>query len=143
MISEQALINNKVVSLSKDEQDKAEKFHKSRCAFAWVNGKLIFNENPDDGRDHQHWLLEDYGITEEQFEHINRGYMIPERIQLFIGSGFKPVNLNTIKYADIIKLVKIHNKRYATREVIIYNGVNVGKIGEVWTPIDRVGIIKL
>ena len=58
-----AIINGKQITLSDEERKAGEKFHLSRYPFAWVNNQLVFNDNTNDDRDHQHWLCEDYGLT--------------------------------------------------------------------------------
>lgn len=133
-----ALINGKVVTLSDEERVAAEKFHMTRCLFGWVNGELTIVDDPEDDRDHQHWMLEDYGISPEEFENINRGYMLPFRIQLFVGSDFRPIDLNTISAKDISTLIEFHKTKYRNQIVEIFNGVKVGKVGEIWDPIERI-----
>ena len=134
-----AIINGKVVELNDNEKKEAEEFHKKRCAFAWIDGKLTFNDNENDDRDHQHWLLDDYGITPEQWEKLPRGYMLPDRIQLFIGSTFSAVPTDSISVTDFAELISKHHTRYKSKEVKIYNGVKIGKVGEVWEPITCLG----
>ena len=75
-----ALINGEVRILSDKEKIDAESFHLRRLAFIWINDELFFNENPNDDRDHQHWVCEDFGITVEEFERLPRGYILPGRI---------------------------------------------------------------
>lgn len=139
-IIKDSLINGVRRTLSDAEAKDADTFHRERFAFAWVDGILTFNENNNDGRDHEHWLKEDFGITEEQFENINRGYMKPTYIQLFKGSSFKPVDTSEISVSDFKKLCEVHGSRYGTDKVEIRNGVKVGKVGEIWPPISVIGI---
>ena len=134
-----AIINGKRVKLTEAERKAGENFHRMRYAFAWINGMLVFNNNENDDRDHQHWLCEDYGLTVSQWEKLNRGYMMQDRIQLFKGSKFEPINTDEIPTMDIVKLTSIHGQRYGTDRVVIYNGVKIGKIGEVWEPLIRLG----
>ena len=68
-----AIINGKQITLSDEERKAGEKFHLSRYPFAWVNNQLVFNDNTNDDRDHQHWLCEDYGLTVEEWERVPRG----------------------------------------------------------------------
>lgn len=134
-----AIINNIKIELSKDEIERAASFHRSRYPFAWVNGQLVFNDKLNDDRDHQHWLCEDYGLTVEQWEVTPRGYMLPDRIQLFIGSSFAPLDTNSIRVDDFVTLLHKHKEKYNSYKVAVFNGVKVGKIGEVWEPIDKLG----
>lgn len=133
------LLNGKQIKLSKDELKAAGNFHKSRYAFAWINGKLIFNDKPDDDRPHEEWMQEDYGLTVEEYEKANRGYMLPTHIQLFKGSSFSPIDTREISVSDFTHLCKVHGERYGTAEVEVRNGVKIGKIGEVWPPLLIVG----
>ena len=112
----------------------AESFHLRRLAFIWINDELFFNENPNDDRDHQHWVCEDFGITVEEFERLPRGYILPGRIQLFKGSSFSPINVRGIKKDHFRRIIIKHNKLYPGHDYEIYNGVKVGKVGAVWPP---------
>lgn len=135
-----------MVKLSRKEKEAAEKFHKSRIAFAWVNGELVLNDNDEDDRDHQHWLMEDYGISIEEFEKLPRGYMIRDKIQLFTGSTFARIEDKDLRLpmADILRLRDIYKKKFPNSvSVWIYNGVRVGKVGEIWIPIEGIGELYL
>ena len=63
-----AIINKQQITLTEEEQRKAEEFHKSRIAFIYVDGKIQYNEDKEDDRDHMHWVMEDYGISRNDFE---------------------------------------------------------------------------
>lgn len=67
-----ALLNGKVILLSDTEITRAADFHKNRYAFAFMKDTIIFNNNPNDDRDHQHWLLDEFGISPVEFENIPR-----------------------------------------------------------------------
>lgn len=132
-----ALINGEVVTLTEHEVLQASTFHKHRVMFAWMpNGELVVHDDPNDDRDHQHWLLEEYDISPQQFESINRGYLLPYRVQLFIGSTFSPIDPSDIKLSDILKLVNMCADKYKSGSVAVFNGVKVGKVGEIWEPIE-------
>jgi len=138
-VVKEALIDNKRIDLTDEEAKGAAEFHLKRYAFAWVHGKLTFNDSDTDTRDHEHWLKEDFSVTDEEFESLNRGYMLPTHIQLFKGSKFEEIDMNDISVLDFKKLCEIHGKRYGTLEVEVRNGVKIGNIGEVWPPITIIG----
>lgn len=138
-----ALLNGKVVTLSDAEREAGEKFHLERIKFAWINGKLTFGDAPGDDRDHQHWMLEDYGISPEEFETINRGYMLPCRIQLFKGSDFRKVDMKEINAEDLNTLVEYQFLKYGSASAVVYNGVIIKEVGAVWPPIDTVFTIMV
>lgn len=138
-----AIVNGKEIILSQAETEAAANFHKNRLPFAWVKGDLVFNTNEGDTRDHQHWLLEDYGVSIEEWELSNRGYIMDNKIQLFIGSGFEPLDFDEVTESDLRKLVAMHNKIFNRQTVKVYNGVKVGKIGEIWEPLIDLGEFSL
>lgn len=133
-----ALINGEVRILDSDEKKAAEEFHRKRYPFIWINGKLTFNDNMDDDRDHQHWVCEDYGISVEEFEKLPRGYILPGRIQLFIGSDFSKIPYDKIAIDDIMNIINRHMNLYPNDFCRVFNGVTVGKVGEIWPPIDEI-----
>lgn len=134
-----AIINGNKVILSDEDRKAGEAFHRRRLAFAWVNGQLTFNTNENDDRDHQHWLLEDFGISVEEWETLPRGYMMEDRIQLFIGSDFRPLDTSIISVTDFNNLLHTHATRYNSESVKVYNGVKIGKVGEIWPPMECLG----
>lgn len=135
------IINGKTIRLTDAERRAGEAFHKSRLAFAWINGRLVFNRKPNDDRDHQHWLLEDYDIAPEQWELLPRGYIIEGRIQLFVGSDFRPIDTSTVSRKDLSRLYAKHCSMYPSAKCNLYNGVQVGQIGKLWPPIEHISTL--
>lgn len=134
-----ALIDGSFQELTGEQAEKAANFHKNRTTFAWVNGKLVFNETPADDRDHQHWLAEEFGITTEEFESIPRGYIVEGKVQLFIGSSFEEINLGNLTVTDFTALLAKHNSIYPNVSPTVCNGVAIGEVGEIWEPITVLG----
>ena len=138
----EALINGQVITLEDEHAKLAENFHKARIPFMWINGNVVFNLSHTDGRDHQHWACEDFGLTIEEFEEIPRGYMIKDRIQLYIGSDFRPINsveAVVITEESFNRIVETYFRLYPqSPDVKVYNGVNIGEVGTVWTPMNLV-----
>ncbi|MCM1223248.1 MAG: hypothetical protein NC548_53230 [Lachnospiraceae bacterium] len=130
-----ALINGEVQSLTDEEKTRAEKFHRERLAFALVNDQIIFDENADDDRDHQHWLCETFGMTIEEFENIPRGYIMKGKIQLYTGSRFEQLELGMIKVKHLIRIIDKYKSIYPDIPYRVFNGVKVGKVGTIWPPI--------
>ena len=137
-----ALLNGQVILLSDTEVTRAADFHKNRYAFAFMNNTIVFNNNPNDDRDHQHWLLDEFGISPVEFENIPRGYMKKDRIQLFVGSNFSPIDKSILTRENISILLAAHHKRYASKVVPIYNGVRIGKVGDIWPPVETIGVFN-
>ena len=136
-----AIINGAEVHLDSETSKAASNFHANRKAFAWVNGLLTFNENEGDVRDHQHWLCEDYGLSLDEYEETPRGYIKKNRIQLFIGSSFSRLNIEEVE-DDFETLINRHEEIFNERKCTIFNGVHIGKIGEIWEPIETVKVIE-
>lgn len=133
----EALIHGEMLVLSEDETKGAAEFHNSRLPFIWINGELIFNDKYEtDDRDYQHWILEDFGIQADQFERMPRGYIRPARIQFLLGSHFGKINIAEIE-KDIPKIIARHVEIYG-RSFEIFNGVHVGKVGDIWPPMETV-----
>lgn len=138
-----ALIDNKVVTLTDKEVKDAANFHKKRLPFIYINNKLVFNTNFEDDRDHQHWVLEDFGIGIKEFETLNRGYMLPGRIQFFKGSTFGKIDTSQVSIADIRRICEVYKTYIGAGHVVVYNGVHVGRVGEVWEPMETLLEIEL
>lgn len=136
------VINNKRQELSNDEMSKAADFHKNRIAFAFVNKKIVFNTDSNDDRDHMHWIMEDYNLTQSEFETLNRGYISEGKIFLHKGTSFDKVMLNDISLEDIVQLIDKHNDFFSRETILVYNGMKIGKIGEIWKPLSCIFIIK-
>lgn len=134
-----ALINGKMEELSEADRKAGERFHKLRTPFIWINGEFKVNLDPDDVRDHHHWVTEDFGLTDEEFEELPRGYIIQGRMQLFKGSSFKeipPEEMN-FPFGDFLKVIEIYKTRYPNQDdkfIDVFNGVEIGKVGEIWPP---------
>ena len=127
-----AIISKSTVELTEEEIKGAASFHKRRIAFAFVNDECVFNTDPDDDRDHQHWICEDYGFTKEEFEKLIRGYMLPGKIFLYESSCFSEIDLAKMSVKDMFKLLSAYKKAYREENVVLYNGVQIGVVGEEW-----------
>lgn len=138
-----AIIKGKSVELSSEEISGASEFHKNRIAFGDVLGEYRFNTDESDDRDHQHWICEDYGLSIDEFEGIIRGYMVDGEIYFYRSSDFRCVNEHEINLETLHKVLEIYQENFVSKEVNIYNGVNIGKVGERWIPKKKLLIIKL
>lgn len=126
----------KNVKNSKNELDemyaKAAEFHKSRIAFAiFNNGTYVITKN--DEREHLVWLREDYGISDEEFETLIRGYIKPGKIMFYKSSSFLPIENEELllKYIrNCIGITVLQN--FKAGIYTVSNGLNIGKIGEEW-----------
>ena len=145
------MIHGEVRTLTMEELHGATQFHRSRIPFLEIGPNLVINLDQTDMRDHWQWASQDFQITPEQFECLDRGYMMPGRIQLFRGSSFQPI-------LDPQAFLKNHGEELLacyhciidTRpypcmltysDVYCYNGVQVGEIGTIWPPIQKVARI--
>lgn len=138
-----AIINGQNIELSNDEVEGAADFHKKRIAFGEVGGVLRFNLDKSDDRDHQHWLCEDYGLTIEDFEGIIRGYMVDGEVYFYKGSDFRCVGEHNIGLDMLNMILNLYKENLTKKEVVIYNGVHIGKVGERWLPKKRLLVVKL
>ncbi len=142
-----AVINGKTVELCDTDAKAAEIFHSGRLAFAFVGHdmKLEFC-NFGDARDHQHWLLDEFGVSKEQFESVPRGYVKSGRVQLFMGSGFKKIpnhKIGNIHLSQWQSIADKHREVFGTGTVEVFNGVKIGKIGEVWEPLEKILVLNV
>ena len=139
MLNEETIINGKNVKLSQKEQKGVAKFHKSRIAFSVIfkeDGSYDLAINTRDEREHRVYLQEDFGITDEIFETLIRGYIKHGKIMFYVSSHFNPA-LPEILTEQLMKdLLLIAKREFGAGEYIIGNGVKVGKPGEEWQPIE-------
>lgn len=142
-MDDRAIINGKSVLLNADEVKGAAEFHKSRIAFGDVYGLLRFNTDPLDDRDHQHWICEDYNMEIADFENIIRGYIVDGEIYFYTGSDFRCVSEHKITLEMIKNIIEVYKNHFSNSDVIIYNGVIIGKVGERWAPKNKLLDIKL
>lgn len=128
-------INGKEVALTEEENTNANTFHKSRLAFGILeaDGKQRIVYNTDE-REHYKWLKEDYNIDVETFETMVRGYVMKDKIQFYTGSDFKDTEISHIDKNVFKELLMKAKEVFKSEHTRIFNGVNIGKVGEIWTP---------
>lgn len=112
------------------------RFHKSRVAFVEVEGKTKFLKNSD--MSHKEWVDKEFGITDEEFEKMVRGYIKDGEIYLYVGKGFRTTPELESRVRELT--VEICKETNMERPKAVYCGMNVGKVGEVWTPIKRIEV---
>lgn len=131
------------VNPPKEYEDAVNKFHTTRKAFFFLKGKLIFNENREDTRDHYHWVNEDFGVSLEEYNHSPRGYMLPGRIQFFIGDCFEPIDTSTIDIVSFGQILQRYKDTMSMPIVEVCNGVEIGELGKVWKPLHTIASINV
>ena len=129
--NQNTIIGDKIVNLTNEEKSNVATFHQSRVAFSYLpNNDIVTLIN--DEREHRVWLKEDYNIDDETFESLIRGYIKDRRIVIYISSNFDSINKSDIPKVikDISKFVL---KYFGNGIYEIWNGVNIGKPGKIWT----------
>ena len=145
MLNQDTIINGKFVKLNKTEQNGVERFHRSRIAFAVIEKENDFElaMNINDPREHRVYLREDFNIDDETFEKLIRGYIKPGKINLYVSSHFYKVPNDKITDELIRSLLQVALTEYGEGEYVIGNGVEVGKPGEEWEPIDIIDKVNI
>lgn len=136
--NETTIINGKQIKLTSDEKKEVEKFHKSRIAFAFLNdGQCVINVN--DVREHKVYLKEDFGISFEEFEHLIRGFIKLGRIVFYRTLAFFPIENITKETLSIVSGKAL--EFFGSGEYEIWNGLEIGQLGQEWEPIHRIGTV--
>lgn len=132
--NETTVVNGKQITLTAQEKKGVDEFHKSRIAFAILNdGRCAINVN--DVREHKIYLKEDFGISFEEFENLVRGFIKPGRIVFYKTLGFIPIETISEEILSIVSEKAL--EFFGSGEYEIWNGLEIGKLGEEWKPIQK------
>lgn len=124
-------IGDSEIELSENETEGVSKFHKSRIAFAFLeDGTMACNVN--DEREHRVYLEEDFGVNEERFQTLVRGYIKPGRIVFYRTLKFSRIDEDIMPYIEHVGVLAVQT--YGMGRYEVWNGVKVGKPGEEWEP---------
>ena len=117
-----------------------QKFHKSRIMFAVMDVLLI---QPFDERDRYTWLEQDFGWSKEVIDKTVVGYIRPVdgedgvvNIVYYAGEDFHVCPPLSSEVID--ELLETAVGKFHPTEVRLWTGVTMGKVGEVWQPIELV-----
>lgn len=105
-------------------------YHESRIMFAILNNNIHYLDG--DKRGHLEWLRNDFNITDGEFNEITRGYIRDGTIAVYKGFEFSAVSKKSL--INTVNLI-IREFNLDLNEYIIFNGVLVGNIGEIWKPL--------
>ena len=141
MYNKSAILEGKEITFTAKEQKDISKFHKSRVAFTQYQGKLLVNEF--DEREHRVYCREDFGIDDELFETLIRGYIKPGRIVFYITSYHSKVPDERVDELMIRDAVILAKKHFGEGMYELWNGVIVGKPGDEWPPVSIIGNITV
>ena len=135
------VINGKNINLTAQESSGAANFHKSRIAFAFLsNGQCAVNVK--DQREHRVYLQEEYNLPSQEFEKLDRGYIKDGKIVFYKTSFFRKVD--NISPAMLNTVLQIAKQYFGTGNYEIWNGLQVGKVGEEWnTPLEIVTVVAV
>lgn len=116
-----------------------KEFMKLRVGFAIVNGKVIYQENPEPV--HQ-WMKNTLKLSDEQISSTIRGGIFKNHINFFVGVTYSPANLSLMPGDALLTLIQKHDALYGECPVEIRNGAYVGEIGTEWEPVERIITIQ-
>lgn len=127
------------MSNMKNDSDTVDENKRQRVSFAFMPDGEIIVQDEGDVRP----MIEVLGMKDNkaEFEKVVRGVFDSHNIVFFIGEYYMPVPRLT-QYSHMISdLMYFMRKRVGSsyHDVAIWNGVSVGKIGEVWPPISLDG----
>lgn len=138
--NQQTVVQGRLITLTPEEKLYVEAFHQSRVAFAFLkDGTCALNVK--DKREHKVYLKEDFGVSEEEFETLTRGYIKSGRIVFYKTLNFLPVeNLST----EVLKTVSEKAFTFfGSGKYEIWNGIQVGQLGQEWPPVQKCGVLFL
>lgn len=142
MLNERTIINGEERDLNKEEQKGVADFHNSRVAFAIIGDKNNYQLaiNVHDPREHRVYLKEDFGIDDEKFETLMRGYIKEGKINFYITSYFEKIDFNEISEEMLSDLLNLAKKEFSPGVYTIGNGLVVGVPGgPEWPPREIIG----
>lgn len=138
------ILKNNEIELTEQDIIAEKEFHKGRIGFAFIDNNIQLLIN--DERDHIQWLREDFGIhTIKSFDKIVRGYIRENKIYIYKTTSFVPVDKSEITPEMINVLYNISRLvvQNASKVYYFYNGLEVGKIGEIWSPIETLLTVEV
>lgn len=139
--NESTILRGSEVVFTPAERTGVIKFHRSRIAFAQYKGQLLTNVY--DEREHRVYLREDFGIDDALFETLIRGYIKAGRIVLYKSSHYtklEPWEMNDILVDDLNQLAF---KFFGGGTYELWNGVQIGEMGDEWPPIEILNTFEL
>ena len=66
-----------------------------------------------------------------------------KRQTLYISSDFEPVDTSALNISGLQQLLDKYVDVYDTDEVTVYNGVQIGNVGSIWVPKEKIVKIML
>lgn len=116
--------------------DVEKNFHKQRIAFVILDGKVYYL--PNNEKSHEEWLVESQIVSRDKFNQVTRGFVKDGNIYFYKGDFETSLEVedDAIAYtptiSDVLGILV---------PSVVYCGMNKGKIGEVWKPINEIRII--
>ncbi len=77
--------------------------------------------------------MQDLGLTEKEWEHAVRGYILQGRLQFFTGADY---HVTRVPPRVLEAAVEMFESLYDGKPEVYYNGVVPGKEGTVWEPLE-------
>lgn len=89
----------------------------------------------EDTRTCRDWMRDTLRLSDDECETTTRGYLLPGRIQFFVGSDYHTATKLTVR--TVRMACQLYKSAYAPDPVdpVIGNGCKVGAEGEQWSPI--------
>lgn len=113
-----------------------EEFATNRVAFAIINGSVVYQSEPIPSKE---WLINFYGMSEEEFEKTIRGGIFKDRITLCVGSNYDKCEVGSIPDGALLEIVQKHTELFGGKCVIIENGHIPAEVGKRWECRENLG----
>lgn len=117
-----------------------EIFNPERYGFCVIGGTVVVMDGDRRHMPTQVWMEDVLNLSEDDIARIPRGYILPDRIQFFVGSHYRTcpdVDDNLVAEAADVYAALYDESIYDAFDVPVYNGVWTGPIGETWPPVLR------
>lgn len=110
----------------------AHDFTSTRRAFVYIDG-VLYVQDEGDSRPSKQWVAEAFGLSEERWAVLQRGYIAHDRIQFFSGEHYEFDG--QVEDSMVEELRDVHRDIYGTSFApSVYNGVVEGEEGATWEP---------
>lgn len=113
-------------------------FNPDRYGFCVIGDRLVLMDPSCRNMRTKVWMEDVLRLSKDDIDLAIRGYILPNRIQFFIGPNYNTcmeVNDDIIADAVAVYSALYNTSAVSALSVPVYNGVHPGVEGETWPPV--------
>lgn len=122
------------------QYDEVVKFLESNPAFVIKDDEWYMPMEHMRFMTSHNWVTKTFQMSAEQADSLVRGRFFRDHISIYTGIGYHMIDIAALPEKLLQEIVNVGCRLAGTNSIELWNGCKMGLIGDVWDPIESIGL---